>query len=90
MSRLVGGVFLIEMVRGHIPGSFAYPAGLGDILVGVVAVFVLLSTRGRSSIPAAAVYGVAILGAADFMSALFFAFHPVGGNFWSFDAQDGV
>ena len=43
--RLVGILFLIEMILGHIPGTFAYPAGLGDILVALVALAVLLAYR---------------------------------------------
>ena len=32
--RAIGGVFLIEMAMGNQPGIFAYPAGVGDIVVG--------------------------------------------------------
>lgn len=35
--RVLGGVFLILYASGKMPGTFAWPAGLGDILVGVLA-----------------------------------------------------
>jgi hypothetical protein len=38
--RLVGVVFLILMVQGHLPAAFALPAGLGDIAIGLAAPFV--------------------------------------------------
>ena len=31
LFRVIGGVFLIEMAMGNIPGVFAYPAGIGAI-----------------------------------------------------------
>jgi hypothetical protein len=38
--RVVGVVFLIVMVQGHLPAIFAVPAGFGDIAIGVAAPFV--------------------------------------------------
>jgi hypothetical protein len=35
--RAIGGIFLIYWASGHMPGGFALPAGLGDLLVGVTA-----------------------------------------------------
>jgi hypothetical protein len=35
--RILGGMFLVSWVRGGLPGEFALPAGIGDILVGVLA-----------------------------------------------------
>ncbi|MEQ9606445.1 MAG: hypothetical protein RLN99_02135 [Kiloniellaceae bacterium] len=72
--RVIGGVFLIEMVGGNIPGVFAYPAGLGDILVAAVAATVLIFYRNRDEVPRAAVLLVFCLGVADFLSAFFFGF----------------
>ena len=39
--RVLGGVFLALYAFGLLPGLFAWPAGLGDVGVGVAAVFVL-------------------------------------------------
>ena len=72
--RVVGGLFLIEMILGHLPGVFAYPAGLGDILVGLVAIGVLLAYRKSEGIPKAGIFLVIGLGAADFLSAFFFGY----------------
>ena len=72
--RVVGGLFLIEMILGNIPGVFAYPAGLGDILVGLVALGVLLAYRKSERIPKAGIFLVIGLGMADFLSAFFFGF----------------
>ena len=50
----IGAAFLILgslMVRGHIPGISAYPAGIGDILAGAAASVVLLAYRKRQRVP---------------------------------------
>lgn len=43
--RPVGVSFLVAMTLGQLPAVFALPAGLGDIAVGVEAVFVARSLR---------------------------------------------
>ncbi len=47
LYRVVGGLFLVAYAQDEMPGEFALPAGIGDILVGVTAVGVayLLATR---------------------------------------------
>jgi len=82
--RVVGAVFLIEMILGHLPGIFAYPAGLGDILVGLVALGVLLAYRKSERIPKAGIFLVIGLGIADFLSAFFFGFTSSEGPFQLF------
>ena len=74
LFRVIGGVFLIEMLMGNIPGVFAYPAGLGDILVGIIALIVLMVYKSSKEIGKTAVMIVIIIGVADFMSAFFFGF----------------
>lgn len=74
LFRVIGGVFLIEMMMGNIPGIFAYPAGIGDIIVALVALIVLLKYKMSVSIPKKAIYLVIIIGVADFLSAFFFGF----------------
>ena len=46
--RVAGGLFLIVYLQGDIPGEFAVPAGVGDVLIGIAAPFVAvhLSRRG--------------------------------------------
>jgi hypothetical protein len=80
LFRVIGGVFLIEMVRGNIPGIFSYPAGIGDILVGVAAFVVLLASRGRQHVPGVLILLVIVIGMADFMSAFFFGFTSSEGS----------
>ena len=41
--RVIGGIFLIFYAMGQLPGIFAWPAGVGDILVGLTAL--LVATR---------------------------------------------
>lgn len=77
--RVIGSVFLIEMTRGYIPGIFAYPAGLGDIAVGLFALFVLIRYRNLPQLPNWSIVAVAILGILDFLSAFFFGFTSTEG-----------
>ena len=35
--RILGGVFLIRYFEGDLPGLFAIPAGVGDVITGVLA-----------------------------------------------------
>jgi len=79
MFRVVGGVFVLEMVIGNVPGLFAYPAGLGDMLVGLVAAGVLLAHRRSPHIAGFAIILVIVLGLADLASAFFFAFTTTPG-----------
>jgi hypothetical protein len=72
--RVIGAVFLLEMARGNLPGIFAYPGGLGDILVAFAALGVILRYRRDEHIPPGPIILVIVLGVADFLSALFFGF----------------
>jgi hypothetical protein len=76
--RVVGGVFLVEMARGNLPGIFAYPAGVGDLIVAALACGVLVRYRKRV-IPRVAVLSVIGLGMADLGSAFFFGFTSSAG-----------
>lgn len=74
LFRAIGAVFLIEMLRGNLPGIFAWPAGVGDVLVALIALAVLLTARGGKRIGGGAVVLVAAVGVADFLGAFFFGF----------------
>lgn len=39
--RIIGSSFLVAMALGELPAAFAWPAGLGDVAVGIGALFVL-------------------------------------------------
>ncbi|WP_214405301.1 hypothetical protein [Pseudonocardia lacus] len=47
--RVVGGVFLLVMAAGGLPPVFALPAGIGDVAVGVAAVFVARRMRAGTA-----------------------------------------
>jgi hypothetical protein len=67
--RLVAGVaFLVALALGQLPAVFALPAGLGDVAIGVQAVFVARSLRRGRVGPAIAWFNV--LGLADLVVAL--------------------
>jgi hypothetical protein len=46
--RVIGAMFLILMSFGLLPGTFAWPAGLGDLIVGAYAPFVVLAISRRT------------------------------------------
>src|SRR4029453_3970210 len=46
--RIIGVMFLVLMAFGFLPGTFAWPAGLGDLLVGAYAPFVVLAISRRT------------------------------------------
>lgn len=41
--RVLGGMFLVLMFYGLLPRLFAWPAGLGDVAIGIAAPFILLA-----------------------------------------------
>ena len=90
--RAIGAVFLIEMARGNLPGIFAYPAGIGDVAVAIIAAAVLIFYKKPAKLPARAIHLVGILGVLDFASAFFFGFFsaatPV--QLFSFDNPNQV
>ena len=66
--RAGGVVFVIAMLLGKLPALFAIPAGVGDIAVGVAALWV--AHRVRAGSPGKALISFALLGVADLVSAL--------------------
>lgn len=45
--RIMGGAFLIVLFFGHLPAIFAWPAGVGDVAVGLAAPFMAMRLRQR-------------------------------------------
>jgi len=43
--RILGGLFLAVYAFGHLPGLFAWPAGLGDVVIGLAAPFMAWRLR---------------------------------------------
>jgi hypothetical protein len=74
LFRAIGSVFLIENSLGNIPGIFAYPAGIGDLIVALVALTVLFRFWRMNEIPGNTILIVIVVGVIDFLSAFFFGF----------------
>ncbi|WP_420560127.1 hypothetical protein [Tepidicaulis sp.] len=67
--RVVGAAFVFTWGYGLLPGTFAIPAGYGDILVGLAAPFVALMIWQKSAGWRTAAYGLIFIGFLDFISA---------------------
>jgi hypothetical protein len=69
--RVGGGLVLIAYAQDRMPGEFALPTGIGDILVGLAAVVVahLVATHGAERMRSA-VLGWCALGIADLVVAV--------------------
>jgi hypothetical protein len=66
--RAGGIVFVIAMLLGKLPALFAIPAGVGDIAVGLAALWVTDKVRDRRQLKALLAF--TLLGLADLVSAL--------------------
>ena len=47
--RVFGGIFLVNWAHGNAPGLFAWPAGIGDMLTGIMALPVALALASGSA-----------------------------------------
>jgi hypothetical protein len=61
--RIFGGIFLVNWVNGTVAGAFAWPAGIGDMLTGIMALPVALrlasgAENGRSAAIAWNIFGL--------------------------------
>jgi hypothetical protein len=68
--RIIGGMFLVLMSVGLLPGAFAWPAGIGDMTVGIYAPFVVYALVRRASGWRGHVILLSILGLVDFAGAI--------------------
>ena len=68
--RVLGGMFLVFYAYDMLPGLFAWPAGLGDVLVGLAAPFVVLAMVTGAAGWRRRVYALNIAGLLDFVGAL--------------------
>lgn len=69
--RAGGLVFLAFYAHGLLPGRFAWPAGLGDILIGVTAPWILLALIRRPGFTASRLFVVwNLLGILDLVVAI--------------------
>jgi hypothetical protein len=67
-ARWLGCVFLVLEVGGQLPGFFAYPAGFGDIAVGVTACVAVIALIWSTSTAIPVAWSV--LGLLDFVGAV--------------------
>ncbi|HAT36293.1 MAG TPA: hypothetical protein DCS82_11290 [Rhodospirillaceae bacterium] len=68
--RLVGVMFLVLYSFDMLPGSFAWPAGVGDIIVGLYAPFVVVAIANNSANWHRQAVILNILGLLDFVGAI--------------------
>lgn len=69
--RVVGFVFLPLYAFGVLPGLFAWPAGVGDIVVGLLAFFVVSNIdRDPDFVTSPGLIGFHLLGLTDFVIAI--------------------
>jgi hypothetical protein len=70
LYRALGAIFLILYATGKLPGLFAWPAGLGDVLVGVIAPVVAVSYARSPRMNADLVFAWNLFGLADLVIAV--------------------
>ena len=68
--RVIGAMFLVLMSFGFLPGTFAWPAGIGDAIVGAYAPFVVLAVSRRTPSWPTHVVLLNALGLLDFVGAI--------------------
>ena len=81
--RVIGAMFLVLMSFGLLPGTFAWPAGIGDLIVGAYAPFVVLAIARRTPGWHTHVVLLNVLGLLDFVGA-------VGGGVLSGSSPIGI
>lgn len=70
LYRALGAIFLILYAAGKLPGLFAWPAGLGDVLVGVLAPVVAVAYARAPHKNADLVFAWNLFGLADLVVAV--------------------
>jgi hypothetical protein len=67
--RILGGVVLIQHIQGQLPGAFAIPAGVGDVLTGILAPLVAYWWYAGKSYARGAAIAWNLFGMADLVNA---------------------
>jgi hypothetical protein len=68
--RVIGAMFLVLMAFRLLPGIFAWPAGIGDVIVGAYAPFVVVAVSRRTPGWQKHVVLLNVLGLLDFVGAI--------------------
>ncbi len=69
-TRVIGVAFLLGLSQGLFPASFAIPAGVGDVLIGITAPLVVLAIRRGALLAWGAALVWNTLGIADLIVAV--------------------
>ncbi len=72
--RIFGAVFLLQWARSLTPGAFALPAGIGDVMVGVMALVLVLRAGSDGEISRTSAYVWNAFGILDLVVALTMGF----------------
>jgi hypothetical protein len=78
--RILGGVFLIRYFQGDLPGVFAIPAGVGDVLTGIFAPVVAYWWFTGKPYARAAAIAWNLFGMADLVNAVAIGWLTGGGG----------
>jgi hypothetical protein len=78
--RILGGVFLVRYFQGELPGVFAIPAGVGDVLTGIFAPLVAYWWFAGRPYARAAAIAWNLFGMADLVSAVTIGSLTAGGG----------
>jgi len=70
-TRVSGLFFLLPQMTNNMPDAFARPAAYGDFTVGIIALVAALAIHMRSKAGIVLTWIYAVLGAADFIYALY-------------------
>ena len=68
--RILGGIFLVLYAMGKMPGVFAWPAGIGDLLVGALAPVIAIAYARAPRVNSDLVLWWNILGLTDLIVAV--------------------
>jgi len=68
--RVLGSIFVVLWANGKLPWEFALPAGVGDILTGILAVIVAVMLYNRMNFATRAAYLWCLFGIADLVIAI--------------------
>jgi hypothetical protein len=70
LYRALGAIFLVLYAAGHLPGVFAWPAGVGDVIVGLLAPVVGIAYARRAPYASGLVRAWNLFGIADLVVAV--------------------
>jgi hypothetical protein len=78
--RILGGAFLIRYFQGELPGVFAIPAGVGDVLTGLFAPLIAYWWIARKPYARTAAIAWNLFGMADLVNAVMLGVLTGGGG----------